>query len=46
MKVLEEEGEFTSSATITHVLIKNKDEQGNTLPSDKDAEAKKEQKMS
>ncbi|ADZ82835.1 peptidylprolyl isomerase [Cellulosilyticum lentocellum] len=41
MKVLEEEGEFTSSATITHVLIKNKDEQGNTLPSDKDAEAKK-----
>ena len=41
MKVLEEEGEFTSSATITHVLIKNKDEQGNTFPSDKDAEAKK-----
>ena len=40
MKALEEEGEFTSSATITHVLIKNRDEQGNVLPSDKNAAAK------
>ena len=38
--VLQDEGEFAPSATITHVLIKNKDEQGNVLPSDKNAEAK------
>ncbi len=39
-QTIEEEGEFAPSATITHVLIKNKDEQGNALPSDKDDEAK------
>lgn len=39
-QALQDKGEFAPSATITHVLIKNKDEQGNVLPSDKDAEAK------
>ena len=39
-QVLQDKGEFAPSATITHVLIKNKDEQGNVLPADKDAKAK------
>lgn len=39
-KMIEAEGEFATSATIVHVLIRNKDEQGDPLPLDKDNEAR------
>lgn len=39
-QIIEAEGKFVPSATIVHVLIRNKDEQGNALPLDKDNEAR------
>ena len=44
-QALQADGEFVPNATITHVLIKNKDEQGDTLPADKDAEAREKAEM-